>query len=131
MGVVYHANYLIWFNDARDALLRQQGICLEQVERCGFRFPVVDIACRYRQPARYGDEVIVHARLLSETVARLRMHYQVRDARRGLTLATGTSLQVVTDASGRLLLRAPPMLEGLFRPHPGAPERMILTRHEP
>lgn len=114
MGVVYHAHYLVWFNEARDALLRAQGICLASVERSGYRFPVVDITCRYRHPARYGDEVIVHASLLRETVARLRLRYDVSLAQGGRLLASGASVQVVTDLDGRVQLRPPPPLALLW-----------------
>lgn len=107
MGVVYHANYIIWFHEARDALFREAGIDLAAIEDAGYRFPIVDTSCRYMHSARYGDEVIVHAHLLRETVARLRFRFEVFHARSLRLLASGTSVSVVTDTKGKLLLRTP------------------------
>ncbi|WP_310452591.1 thioesterase family protein [Sulfuritalea sp.] len=115
MGVVYHANYIIWFHEARDALLREAGINLAAIESEGYRFPIIDASCRYLHSARYGDEVVVRARLLREKVARMRFRFEVRHARSLLLLATGASVSVMTNASGKLLLRTPPNLDRLLK----------------
>ena len=64
MGVVYHANYFVWFEVGRVELLRQLGFSyrdMEQNDGCGIA--VVDARCRYKAPARYDDEVIVRTHL--------------------------------------------------------------------
>ncbi|MHB1123202.1 MAG: acyl-CoA thioesterase [Ramlibacter sp.] len=111
MGVVYHANYFVWFDDARDALLREAGIRLDALESAGYRFPVVEASCRYLRSARYGEEVLVRAHLQPEKVARMRFRFEVHGAAGLRLLATGTSLSVLTDAHGKLLLRAPPAMD--------------------
>lgn len=114
MGVVYHANYIVWFHEARDALLREAGVHLETMESEGYRFPIVDASCRYLHSARYGDEVIVHAHMKYEKVARMCFHYEVHHARTLRLLAVGTTVSVMTDKKGRLLLRMPESLDRLI-----------------
>jgi acyl-CoA thioester hydrolase len=114
MGVVYHANYIVWFHEARDALLREAGVNLAGIEREGYRFPIIDVSCQYLHSARYGDEVVVRAHLLRENVARMRFRFEVQHMRSLRLLATGASVSVMTDANGKLLLRAPQSLDRLF-----------------
>ena len=57
MGVVYHARYLVWLDVARCEHLRQQGMTYAELERRGFFLAVSDLRIRYRQPARYDDQV--------------------------------------------------------------------------
>ncbi len=111
MGVVYHANYIVWFHEARDALLREAGLDLAAFEREGLRFPIIDASCRYLHSARYGDEMVVTAHLLRENVARMRFRFEVRTARSPRLIATGATVSVITDANGKLLLRTPAGLE--------------------
>jgi len=64
MGVVYHANYLVWFEVGRVELMRQRGLDysrLEAEEGCGIA--VVEATVRYKAPARYDDELIVETRV--------------------------------------------------------------------
>lgn len=111
MGVVYHANYLVWFHEARDALLAKLGLSPARMERLGNRFPVVDIGCRYLASAHYGDQVNVIAYLMPERIARMRFRYEVRHARSKRLLATGHSVSVMIDQNGKLLLRLPQEIE--------------------
>ena len=63
MGVVYYANYLVWFEVGRTEWLRQAGWSYSDMERdAGVLLPVIEVQCEYRQPARYDDEVDVDAR---------------------------------------------------------------------
>src|SRR5258708_33493210 len=64
MGVVHHANYLVWFELARSEFCRTHGIDYRQMEAEGFVLPVVEARVRYVSPARYEDEVVVHSTVL-------------------------------------------------------------------
>lgn len=110
MGIVYHTNYLIWFHEARDALLRKAGVDTAEIERDGYRFPVTDVSCQYHAPARYGDEVLVRVHLDIEPVARMIFRYEAINARTRRLLASGKTVSVTTDPDGRLLLRMPDSL---------------------
>ena len=60
MGIVYYANYLVWFEIGRVDLMRQLGFTYRDMERDhGCFIPVVDARCRYKAPAHYDDEIIV------------------------------------------------------------------------
>lgn len=112
MGVVYHANYLIWFHEARDAMLTVLGIDIRATEESGYSFPVTESYVRYRYPARYGEEVMVSAVPVIEdgqanSVAKLRVRYQVQSAKTRQMLVEGETVNVITDSGGKLLLRLP------------------------
>ncbi len=57
MGVVYYANYLVWFEVARADLLRTLGWTYREMEESGVYLPVIEAHCEYRRPARYDDDV--------------------------------------------------------------------------
>ena len=107
MGVVYHANYLIWFHEARDALLSGLGIDTAGIERSGYRFPLTEISCRFFRPAHYGDEIQIQACLAVEKAARMRFRFEVRHVQSKRLLATGISVSVITDDHGKQMLRPP------------------------
>ncbi len=63
MGVVHHANYLIWFELARTNYCRELGIRYTEIERRGYLLMVVGAHLKYRRPTRYGDNALVECRL--------------------------------------------------------------------
>jgi acyl-CoA thioester hydrolase len=63
MGVVYYANYLVWFELGRVELLRSLGLAYSRLESDhGCFIPVIEARCRYRSPARYDDEILIETR---------------------------------------------------------------------
>jgi len=63
MGIVYYANYLVWFELGRVELLRSLGLAYSRLETDhGCILPVVEASCRYRSPARYDDEILIETR---------------------------------------------------------------------
>lgn len=120
MGVVYHANYLIWFHEARDAMMAAIGVDPRGAELAGYAFPVTESHCRHHGSTRYGEEVLVSAVPLVDpaqraTVARLRVGYRVEEARSRRLIAQGETVNVITDPGGRMLLRIPACLGALAR----------------
>ncbi len=78
MGVVYHSNYLIWFEVGRVEFIRQLGLDykrMELEEGCGIA--VVDVHARYRVPARYDDELVIETRLLAARGPVIRFGYRI------------------------------------------------------
>jgi acyl-CoA thioester hydrolase len=62
MGVVYYANYLVWFEIGRVEVLRAAGYSYNELEiKHGCILPVIDARCRYRAPAKYDDEILIEA----------------------------------------------------------------------
>ena len=100
MGVVHHANYIVWFELARTRLCALSGYRYVEIERLGYLLMVTGVELRYRRPARYGDTVQVTCwgeRLASRGI---RFAYEVR--RGGDLLATGHTEHIwIESASGR------------------------------
>lgn len=63
MGVVYHANYLNWFEIGRTELIREMGITYRELESRGLLLPVVEAEMKFRQPAKYDDIVTIETRI--------------------------------------------------------------------
>lgn len=98
MGVVHHAVYPVWFEVARTDYIKSAGMSYAEMEKGGVMLPVAGISCRYRQPARYDDALLIEARISRLTPARIEFEYTV--TRKGETevLATGTSSHGFVDA---------------------------------
>jgi acyl-CoA thioester hydrolase len=98
MGVVYHSNFVIWFEVGRVELLRQLGFeysRMEQDDNC--HIPVVDLRVRYKAPALYDDEVVVRTRLANVRSSLLHFVYEVARAGDGTLLATGESTHIIVN----------------------------------
>ncbi len=90
MGVVYHANYLVWMEMARTELCRLRGISYREMEqRSGLHLVVAEARCRYVHPARYDDEILASAWLESAHPRMVAFAYEIRRAAGGVLLATG------------------------------------------
>ena len=98
MGIVYHANFAIWFEVGRVELLRQLGFeysQMEQQDKC--HIPVVDLRVRYKAPAQYDDEIVVRTELKNARATLLHFSYEVfREPGRTL-LATGETMHIIVD----------------------------------
>lgn len=95
MGVVYHSNYLIWFEIGRVELIRQMGLNYKQMEEedgCGIS--VVDVHARYRAPARYDDELAIETRLLAARGAVIKFGYRILRVEDRVLLCEGETTHV-------------------------------------
>ncbi len=104
MGVVYYANYLVWFEVGRVEFMRSLGFDYKQMEvEDGCILPVVEANCRYRAPARYDDVILIEAGPVILKGSLLKFAYRVfraSNAREGqLLLAEGETVHIVCDAS--------------------------------
>ncbi|MGD0903082.1 MAG: thioesterase family protein [Terracidiphilus sp.] len=103
MGIVYYANYLVWFEIGRVELLRALGLAYSQLEidhQC--ILPVIEASCRYRSPARYDDEILIETRpsLLRGSVIKFayRIYAKSNQKRKERELlAEGETVHVVCD----------------------------------
>ncbi|GAC1428838.1 MAG: thioesterase family protein [Acidobacteriaceae bacterium] len=96
MGVVYHANYLVWFEVGRVELMRQQGLtykAMEAEEQAGIA--VVEATVRYKAPARYDDVLIIETRIVLMRTAVIRFGYTIVRAEDGVLLCEGETTHVV------------------------------------
>ncbi|MGA3047154.1 MAG: thioesterase family protein [Terracidiphilus sp.] len=102
MGIVYYANYLVWFEIGRVELLRSLGLAYSQLEtdhQC--ILPVIEATCRYKSPARYDDQIVIETRpsLLRQSVVKFayRILRKAANGEEPALLAEGETVHVVCD----------------------------------
>lgn len=96
MGVVYHANYLVWFEVGRVDFIRELGMDYKAMEReDGIGIAVVDVSARFRAPALYDDQLVVETRLLAMRGSVIRFGYRVVRDPDKLLLCEGETMHVV------------------------------------
>lgn len=102
MGVVYYGNYPHWFERARGQFLRERGLSYSEVERRGFQLPVRELAVRYLAPARYDEEIRVHAGISRWGRASVTFVYQVYGPPEGSKiLCLGSTQHACVDVNGK------------------------------
>ena len=118
MGVVYHSNYLIWFEVGRVELIRQLGLDYKSMERdYQTGIAVVEATCRYKYPARYDDELIVRTRIAGIRGSVLRFNYAIHRVEDDKLLCEGSTTHVAV----KDMKRAPfpqPYAEAFRAAHP-------------
>jgi acyl-CoA thioester hydrolase len=100
MGLLHHANYLVYFEQGRIELLRQQGLNYKDLEDQGYLLVLAHIEVRYRSPARYDDVLML--RTIIERVTSVRIDHRYELQRDGTLLAEGKSTLACVDRSGKI-----------------------------
>ena len=98
MGVVYHSNFVIWFEVGRVELLRQLGFeysRMEKEDNC--HIPVVDLRVRFKAPALYDDEIVIRTSLKNVRQSLLHFGYEVVRAGDETLLATGETTHIIVN----------------------------------
>jgi acyl-CoA thioester hydrolase len=102
MGVVYHANFFVWFEVGRVELLRKMGVTykeMESVDDC--HIVVVEARCVYKRAARYDDVLRVRTRVAESRTRTIRFAYEIFNEASGDLVATGETNHVICDAQGK------------------------------
>jgi len=103
-GVVYHANYIIWFEHGRGDWFWQQGRDYHRdVEARGLNWPVVELGARYLAPARYGDLVMVKTWLKEIRSREFTLAYEIINAETQQLLCTGWTKHLNVNAEWRVV----------------------------
>jgi acyl-CoA thioester hydrolase len=116
MGVVYHANYLVWMEVARTDYCARIGVdyrVMEQEDGCVIA--VVDAHVRYAFPARFGDEVIIGLNTLETSVRKLKFEYELRRASDDRKIATGDTTHLYLSKEDFRPIRLPEKYRAAFR----------------
>lgn len=113
MGVVYYANYLVWFEVGRTDWLRETGWSYREMEVDGLALPVIQAHCEYRQSAKYDDEIDVRTRASKASAVRIQFDYEVVRRADGVVIATGHTVHATIDRQGRPV-RLPERVKDLF-----------------
>src|SRR6266850_679779 len=101
MGVAYYANYFVWFEVGRSQYCNDCGFSYRDMEReTGLFLIVAEASCRYKNPARYEDELIIRTRVTELTRRTLRFSYEI-ERLDNAPVALGETLHVLINAQGR------------------------------
>ena len=122
MGVVYHSNYLVWFEVGRGEFFWQQGMDHGDWERKGISFPVSEVGARYLAPSRYGDLVTVRTWVRERRSRAVTFAYEVVMDETSQLLASGWTRHLCMNGEGRVTT-IPPELAALL----GVPEHRSLS----
>lgn len=101
MGVVYYANYFVWFEVARTDLLRHAGFSYRDMETEGCMLPVLEAHCEYRKPALYDDELEIRTAGTWLSHVRIRFDYVVVRLADAAVLADGHTVHASLDLTGK------------------------------
>jgi len=99
MGLLHHANYLVYFEQARTELLRSLGLTYRDLEDRGFLLVLTKIEVRYKRPAHYDDVLNIRTTVERTTTVRIDHRYEV--LRDGLLIAEGATTLACVDRDGR------------------------------
>ncbi len=98
MGIVYHGNYLPWFEVGRTTLLKECGLPYRELEAQGYLLPVTELGMKFHKPALYDDTVTVITQLRERPLLRIRLDYEVR--RGDELLVTGFTIHGFINKTG-------------------------------
>lgn len=111
-AVVWHGHYVLYLEQAREALTGKFGFTAARALEMGYRVPITRLALKYRLPARLDQTVRVTSRLRPPSVARFVIDYEIRSEPGDLLVSAETE-QVVVNAAGELLLTLPAGLRAM------------------
>lgn len=118
MGYVYYGNYASFYEVARTEMLRSTGITYRQLEEMGVMMPVMDLACKYYQPARYDDLITIRTTIKERPNIRLKFEYEIFNEQ-GVLLNTGSTQLVFVDMKRNKPCRAPQIFQDKMEPYFG------------
>jgi acyl-CoA thioester hydrolase len=124
MGFVYYANYLRYFEVARNEYLRQAGTTYRSFEEThGLLLPVIQAEVSYHRPARYDDELVISAATFGRGAASVRFEYEIHRAAEGERLVSGRTIHACITREGRVT-RLPDALRAAV----GLPPSVVAAR---
>lgn len=111
MCIVWHGNYMLYFEDAREAFGREYGLDYLTIYGEGYYAPMVDVHFSYKKPIIYGMKPAVTITYKPTDAAKILFEYEIRDTADGSLLATGESMQVFMDLKYQLVWQTPEFYE--------------------
>ena len=100
MGLLHHANYLVYFEQGRTELLRAQGLSYRDMEDQGFLLVLTKVLVRYKSPARYDDLLTLRSTVTRTTLVKIEHKYELM--RDGMLLAEGETTLGCVDRDGKI-----------------------------
>lgn len=104
MGIVHHASYIVYFEEARSQYARLRGHDYASFERSGFYLSVAEVHARYIRPARYGQQLVVRIWIEEMRSRSVVFAYEIADIDSGELHVTGTTKHICITHDGRVAL---------------------------
>ena len=111
LNIVWHGNYLKYFEDGREAFGNEFGLGYLEVYKNGLLIPVVRIECDYKHPVTYGETIIIETKYIPCKEAKIQFQYTIYRKSDKRLIATGKSIQVFMDHKHELYLTLPSFYE--------------------
>ncbi len=117
MGITHHSNYIRFMEEARMNYLNESGLTMARLEAEGIVSPVISLACDYKTPTTYDDEIEIEVRLTGYTGVKIQLSYVMRNKATGAVVAEASSAHCFTDASGKpvAVKKTCPELDGIMK----------------
>ncbi len=112
MGIVYHGNYLPWFEVGRTTLLKECGVPYRELEAQGYFLPVIEVGVKFQRPALYDDTLTILTQLKERPLLRIHLDYEVRRGEE--LLVTGFTVHTFINKAGEPV-RPPPAFAAKMR----------------
>ncbi|MDT7828591.1 thioesterase family protein [Pricia sp. S334] len=107
LGIVWHGNYIQFFEDGREAFGRHHGISYLDQKANNFSTPIVSSKCKHKLPLRYGDVATIKTTYIDSPAAKMVFKYEILNPD-GAVVCTGKTVQVFVELQGELSLIMPP-----------------------
>ena len=102
MGIVYHTNYIKWFEVGRNELMRQLGVAYTELEKLGLNMPLTKVSCHYLLPAKYDQLVTVETKFDYINRASIRFNSNIWDEEGKKLLVEGYTIHACTNMEGKI-----------------------------
>jgi acyl-CoA thioester hydrolase len=103
MGIVYHTNYIKWFEIGRTELLRSMGIVYAEMESQGYNLPLTEAYCHYLLPAKYDQIIVVETEMEYLKRASMKFNYTISDEDKEKILVEGYTVHACTNNLGKIV----------------------------
>ena len=116
MRIVHHSNYIRWMEEARMDMMEQVGFGYDKMEELEIISPVLSVNCEYKSMVRFGDTVVIHAKVVRYNGVKLKMVYEMTDKKTGELRAVAESSHCFLTMAGKplTLKRSYPELDTKF-----------------
>ncbi len=116
MGIAYYANYLRWFELGRTELFRAMDLTYTVIEAKGIFLPVAEVFCKFLNPVRYDDILIIETSLDTRVRAGMKFDYRLLNEDETVPIANGYTQHAFMDQKGRVV-RPPAFLRKVIAKH--------------
>jgi len=106
LGIVWHGNYISYFEDGREDFCKKHGISYLDVKANGYITPIVESVCQHKLPLKYGDIAMIETTFEDTPAAKMVFSYKIFNPD-GAVVCTGKTIQVFIDKKDELSLTLP------------------------